>query len=339
LSVTACVNPVIRNYVTPYCFGDATQEQLEAFSAHLLECDYCWEEVRRLEAAITILRSDPEVSVSLATQDVIEVVGISARLKTSFGGHLPQVMVAVCLYALLHPLALLAEVAYDFRQLGHPTLVAAPWIFLGMAGSSIVALVFIWNRVLRHRRSGLLAASAICLASAGVLYVAVRPLLPTHPVVQANFQTYTAQTGFLKSIVLSAPLAIPLLLVPFAAVLMLQRQLQEGGHTMVLELLTDQSRAIAPFGSIFMKPRTLAGTVLLVVALHIGGTVRLFEGLTPTSQMNLFMTLALARSVCYVGLWVGVYWWYSWAMNEIKRECVALESLQSAKASTLRKLQ
>jgi hypothetical protein len=231
-------------------------------------------------------------------------------------------------------LALLAEIAYDFEHLGHAALIAAPFIFAGMAGSSIAALGFIWHQVVKRRRSGLFGASALFLAAAVILYVAVRPQLPAHPVVKANFQTYTAHAGFLKSIVLSSPLTLPLMLVPFAAVLMLQRQLQEGRHAMVLALLTGGKRAVSPRGSLYMKPGALATAVLFVVVFSVGGTVRLFEGLTPTSQMNLFMILALARSVCYIGLWIGCYWWYCWALNEIKRECIAVDSVGSGNALT-----
>jgi len=329
---TACIDPALGELVTPFCFGDATREQLDAFSAHLLECDYCWEEVQRLAAAIRVLRSDPDASTSYAVHDVVEVMGVSARLKMPFGGHLWQVLTAVCLYAALHPLALLAEIAYDFADLGHAAAVASPFMFAWMAATTLAAFAVVWHAVARRGRSGLLQGSAILLGAALVLYVAVRPMLPPTPVVQANFQTDTAQTGFLKSILLSAPFAIPLLLAPFAAVLMLQRQLQDGQHAMVLALLTGEKRAVPPRRSIYIKPRNLWLLAFIVVIASIGGTIRLFEGLTPTPQMNLFMTFGLVRSVCYNALWVGACWWYaSGALVEIKRECVAVESVGSGR--------
>jgi hypothetical protein len=329
---TACIDPPLSELVTPFCFGDATQDQLDAFSAHLLECDYCWAEVQRLAGAIRVLRSDSEVSTSYAAHDVVEVMGVSARLKMPFGGHIWQALTAVCLYAALHPLALLAEVAYDFPHLGRAAAVASPFIFGWMAVTTLAAFAVVWRAVARRGRSGLVLASAILLGAALVLYGAVLPMLPAYPVVQANFQTDTAKAGFLKSILLSSPLAIPLLLAPFAAVLMLQRQLQDGRHSMVLALLTGEKRAVPPRGSIYVKSRNLWVLVFIVVIASIGGTIRLFEGLTPTPQMNLFMTFALVRSICYNALWVGACWWYSsGALVDIKRECVAVESVRSGR--------
>ena len=47
---------------------------------------------------------------------------------------------------------------------------------------------------------------------------------------------------------------------------------------------------------------------------------------------NLFMTFALVRSICYNALWVGACWWYSsGALVDIKRECVAVESVGSGR--------
>lgn len=43
--------------------------------------------------------------------------------------------------------------------------------------------------------------------------------------------------------------------------------------------------------------------------------------------MNLLMIVALMRSVCYGSVWIGSYWWYSWALGELKRQCLAVQSL------------
>ena len=44
--------------MTDYCFGDLTDEdKRRAFEAHILDCDACWEEVQRLDAAVKALQS------------------------------------------------------------------------------------------------------------------------------------------------------------------------------------------------------------------------------------------------------------------------------------------
>ena len=325
--VTGCLNPPINEYATPYCFGDATEEQRDAFSAHLLECDYCWEEVQRLEAAIRVLRSDPEVVGAFAANDVINLFGLSARLEKWFGGHWPQLAVAVSMYSLLFPLALLAEVAYDFDRLGRPAVDASPFMFVWIAVTSLAAFAMVWHGSRTNARAKVVYAGATLLIAPVVLFLGVRGLLPSYPVVQANFQTYTAQAGFLKSIVLTVPLAILFLMIPFDFILTLQRQLREGRHAFVLDMLNGASHAVPPKGALYLRPKILLAALVIDLVFSILGTIRLFEGLTPSPQMNLFMILTLARSFLYVTLWVGAWWWYTWALNEVKRECVAVTSI------------
>ncbi len=53
-----CTDPELSKLMTDYCFGDLTDEdKRRAFEAHILDCDACWEEVQRLDAAVKALQS------------------------------------------------------------------------------------------------------------------------------------------------------------------------------------------------------------------------------------------------------------------------------------------
>lgn len=54
----ACENPEMNNQVTDYCFGDLDGRLRDEYEAHVIGCDLCWMEIRKLDMAIAVLRND-----------------------------------------------------------------------------------------------------------------------------------------------------------------------------------------------------------------------------------------------------------------------------------------
>ena len=126
-----CSAPELNEFVTSYCFGDASEAERRMFEAHLLDCDFCWTEVRRLSAAVEALRTDKELIQTISPADVSTVLGLSSKLSRPFAGHVQHVMAAAGLYALRYAIGLLTEVSYAFDRLGAPHLRSRLWCSCG----------------------------------------------------------------------------------------------------------------------------------------------------------------------------------------------------------------
>lgn len=321
-----CSAPVLRELVTSYCFGDASETERRMFEAHLLDCDFCWAEVQRLSAAVDTLRADKELIQTISPSDVSAVLGLSSKLSRAFAGHAQHVVVACGLYASLYALGLLTEVSYAFDRLGGPALKIAPLVFLWMMGTSVLGLWLNWNSVAFRRRGGLGLAIGIFVGAALLLYLALCHFLPDSPITQASIQTYTAQAAYMKGIRYTLPLAAVFLLVPFHFVLTMQRELRDERHRLGLALLSGEKWAVSPPGAFYIRVRTLWVILLALLLVSIPMTSHLFDNLKPSPYLNLFTHLMQLRWVLYFGLGLECLAWYSRALNEIKRECVVVES-------------
>src|SRR5690349_12573149 len=78
--------------LTSYCFGQLTHEERENVERHLLDCDSCWREFQRLDAAVRTLRFDHTLNPGRAVHDAVALLGLSGRLDRRFGGHLSFVL-------------------------------------------------------------------------------------------------------------------------------------------------------------------------------------------------------------------------------------------------------
>src|SRR5436305_761951 len=114
----------LKKLLTPYCFGDATEAERLAFEAHLLDCDDCWNEVQRLDAAIQTLRADRSLFSRFITPSALGFFGLSGRVRDLFGGHLWYVLLTCLLYSCLYTISLVFEVL-EFQRLNPATWWAA----------------------------------------------------------------------------------------------------------------------------------------------------------------------------------------------------------------------
>lgn len=320
-----CSTPELNDYVAAYCFGDASEDERRLFEAHLLDCDFCWEEVRRFSAAVETLRSGKDLIRSVSPADVSALIGPSAKLQWPFAGHTIHVLVASALYALLYVVGLLSEVAYAFDRLGGAALRIAPLVFLWILATSVLALWGCWKCLVQRRVAGLAVSIGAFASAALLLYGALCFFLPASPITQASFQTYTAQAAYMKGIRYALPLAAVFCLVPFHFVVAMQRELKDDHHRLGLALLTGESWAVAPPSAFFIRVRSLWVTLLVLLLISIPMSSHLFDHLTAGPYMNLFTHLMQLRWILYFGFALECLAWYSRALNEIKRECLLVE--------------
>jgi hypothetical protein len=163
-------------------------------------------------------------------------------------------------------------------------------------------------------------------ASALLLYGALSFFLPASPITQASIQTYTAQAAYMKGIRYSLPLAAVFCLVPFHFVVAMQRELRDDHRRLSLALLAGEKWAVAPPSTYFIRVRSLWVILLALLLISIPMTSRLFDHLKAGPYINLFTNLMQLRWILYFGFALECLAWYSRALNEIKRECVIVES-------------
>jgi hypothetical protein len=324
-----CVRPDLNETVTAYCFGKISQEQRDRFETHLLECEYCWAEVQRLDSLIRSLRVDKSLTQRTYATDIVASAGISTKLEKVLGGHWIHAIVAGSLYAFLFAETLFMEVAYAFDQFEAFVWSTAPIIFLWVLVTTLGALTLNWYLARLGKSAPVIATVAILVVTAGLLYTILRPQLPAYSVTQASFQTYTAQAAYLKGIYYFVPFAIVFLILPFNFVLAMQRELNAGRHRAGLEVLSGGRLAVAPRGAPYPRFWALCGLLILGAITSIVSTAHLLEALKPTGFSNLFIHTIQIRWIAFLVLGVECLGWYHWALTELKRECLVVNQLSS----------
>jgi uncharacterized membrane protein YjfL (UPF0719 family) len=308
--------------VTAYCFGDISQEQRDRFEAHLLECDFCWSEVQRLDETVQSLRGNKTLTREVYVADIVAATGISAQIDKVVGGHWIHALVASGLCAFLFAEAVLLEVAYSYDQFAAFVWIASPIVFVATFATTMLALFANWHLVRRRNSAGALAAMGVLVGAAAALFIALRTFLPGHSITQATFQTYSAQAAYLKGLFYLVPFAIIFLVVPFNFILVMQRELASGRHQAGLELLTGGRMAVAPRGAPYPRLSVLCGLLILGATASVISTAHLLESLKPTTFSNLFVQVIQIRWLAFLALGVECLVWYHWALSELKRECL-----------------
>jgi uncharacterized membrane protein len=317
----SCTEPPVFEALTAYCFGDLDAEGRERVSLHVLACGRCSRELERLEAGVQALKRDPYLQPLAATPEVVSVLGISGWLDQPFGGHLRHAVAAGSLFALLHAVPVVVEIAYEFETFGSRAVPLSLLAFVWMLSSTLVGLWLAVDSV-RKGQNGLHRSLFVWLAATATLSLGLWAFLPSRPTVEAAFGTWPANLAYLKS-VFYAWLVGPLyLLWPFSFVLLMQRELARGRHRAVLALVTGARDAVAPPG--VLQPNVWALTVLLAAlfVFNYVGVNHLFSALHEDPYANLFRTLVLVRASAWLVLPAVCLWWYVRSLNDIKREAI-----------------
>lgn len=319
-----CSAPEIGNLLTAYCFKRATEDGLRLVEAHLLECDCCWREVQRLDAAVQALETDRSLMQTITPVEMASAVGISAKFNLPFGGHLWHVVTSGALFGLLYAVALLVEIAYDFEQYKSGGLLLAPVLFCWVMVVSASAMWVDWRWTAGGRRGGLWLALLVDLAGIGLLFAGICLFLPAAPITKLTFQAYTAQAAYLKTICYFVFLQSLFALLPFHFVIAMQRELQDGRHRNALGFLNGDRMSVAPRGVLPIKFWVLALLLSVIISVSLFLHHNLMSHLLNAPGMNLFANLIWFRLLLYYAAGVECLIWLYRSLNELKRECLAV---------------
>ena len=240
-----CLDPALNRYLTDYCFADLSERDRRLFEAHLIDCDFCWEEVQRLSSAVSVLRFDKALMRSVRPSDLSLLLGMGGKLDGLFAGHTKHIIASGILYSSLYVVGLITEVSYAFDKLGTSALKLAPLVFLWIIASSMAAAFLDWRAAVAGRRGGLTYSIATFAVAAISLYAALCFFLPDEPITRMRIQAYTAQGAYLKGVRYTLPLAIIFFCVPYHFVVTQQASLRAGRHGAVLAVLTEQKWAVS----------------------------------------------------------------------------------------------
>lgn len=311
--------------VTPYCFGDASEDERIAFEIHLLECDRCWDEVQRLEAAVQLLRRDRTLLAGMITPATFGLLGLSGRTERIFGGHHWHVIAGSFLYASLFAISLVFQVFHDFSGPHQLAWWAAGLVVLpGMWLTTLLVLWIDWKLTLENKMSGLAVSFGISCFAVAVLVGAVAWFFRSYFPTAVSTDFYPTPMDYLKGAAYYWPYTVLFLFVPFHFVVVAQRQLQKLRHRQVFALISGDKEGITPRGAFFPKVWMFGIILAAIGILSVPATATLFDQLKQDSSKSLLMFLILLRNFCYFALGVECLIWYSRSLDELKRECIAV---------------
>jgi hypothetical protein len=258
-----------------------------------------------------------------------EVTGTSGTdpafsTRRPFAGHRIHILLSATLVAVMFATTVMMELAYVYDRYRAVIWRAAPFVLLWTVACVFLAAAIDWNCQRRGNPHGLWLASLTLAAGAAINFLTVRPLLPSWPVTQASFQTWTAQAAYLKGVVYCAAFSAFFVLVPFNFVVAMQRELRRGMHNLVFGLLTRNKTAVAPPGAPFLPAWVLWSMLVFGAIYSLVSTAHLLEALKLTPYTNLFILTIQIRWVLFLLLGVECCWWYYAALEQLKRECVAV---------------
>jgi len=323
----SCSSPALNRRLAAYCFEDVAEDERESIHAHLLDCDPCWEEAKRLMEAVEALRAEKAVAGSLSAQEMASLFGISGKIDWPLGGHRTYVLLSSGLYAMAYFFILLSEVSYAFDRLGLVAMILAPLVFCWVFSTSIAALFVDWKGAMNGKAHGLPVSIGIVIASAFALFGALCLFLPDVPITVLTKPAQTARGAYLKGMGYILPIAIFYQLMPFHFTVAMQRELRDGRHRMALAFLTGDKRAVAPAGAVYISFRSLAALLAIAFLASVRMNLSLFSETTPSPYLGLFTIFVYLRWFAYFGFGLVCLLWYNRQLNELKRECLAAENI------------
>jgi len=236
----------------------------------------------------------------------------SQIIEPTFKTHIMHVLFCCTIYAALYSVAVLLELAYQFDRFETTSLRIAPLVFIGVLLSSLWALLLDYRYAGRTRTSGLVVSSVMFLISALLVFAALIRILPNHPIIASNLQSYSAQTAYLKDESYFLLLAILFVAIPFHFITVLEKETHQT-HRANRRVASGTSGG----NETYPKPWIL-GVLLVVFALvSVAMTAHLIDNLTPGPYMNLFVSLVYLRGVLYFGLGLECLLWYWNALKDL----------------------
>ncbi|MBK6795229.1 MAG: hypothetical protein IPG76_00080 [Acidobacteria bacterium] len=268
--------------------------------------------------------TDRSLLMLTSASEVASAFGISGRLSKLFGGHWWHAILACLIYAALYAVALLVEVAYQYDRYGSSAVWVAGGAFTWIFATSLAGLACDWKITSRGGTNGLKASIGIFLLSAMLLFVALCFYLPSNPVTESTLQAYPAQAAYLKTIIYFVILLLFFFLPPYHFVLATQRECLAGRHDWVSGLFSGEKMSVTSRGSIYPKFGVLVAILVVMMAITLFLHQNLMNHLKPGPYMGLFSNLIFTRLALFYALAGECLLWYYMALNELKRECIAV---------------
>ncbi len=318
----SCPEPEINRLITAYCFGRASEKEKRLVAVHILECQACWQEVKKLQTAVEVLNIDRILVKTVSPADFVAAVGISSKLDQPLGGHLWHGVISGSLFGLLYTVALLVEIAYDFDRYKTRGLLLAPMVFIWILAVSLGGKWLVWRRTLGGLRSGWWMALLVELTGIGLLFAGICQFLPATPITKLTFQAYTAQAAYLKTICYFVFLQSLFAVMPFHFIIEMQRELQAGRYQNAFRVLTSDKMGIVPRGVLSTKGWVLTLLLVIIIPVSLFLHHNLMSHLVDAPGMNLFANLLLIRLLLFYFAGVECITWFHRSINELKRECL-----------------
>jgi hypothetical protein len=233
------------------------------------------------------------------------------------------VVFAATLYASLYTISLLLEVSYRWDEYRSAAIRSAPLVFVWVFGTALAAISK-QRKLAQDGKAGLgLAVSiAISVFSALALYGALRLVLPPVPLVEANFQTYTAQAAHLKNTGYFLLLASLFWLLPFSFIAAMERELAQGRLKESLRLLAGRRLAATPPDAVYPRLPFLIGLWIVIMLATVPMSSHILDNLKPGPHLNLYLGLFQARQLVYFTLGTTCLIWYYRTLNGLKHQCL-----------------
>ncbi len=322
-----CQRPDLSEHVAPFCFGDLQDHERDTFALHLLQCEHCWSEVHHLQAVVSEIRHDKQLTRPISSVDIVPLLGISGRIEEILGGHWWFALLASTAYGLLYALALVAEVAHEFDRFRGLAFAGGAGLAMWFAGTLVAALAVDWRLVRRGSSRGLSVGALVALGAAAVGVAIVMAMLPEQPIVRMSVQAHTAEAGVLKAFKYFVPLALVFILMPFHFVVTCQYELHSGRHRLLWPVLVRDRTAVAPRGTIVPRPGVLAAVLLASALYAFMSTSYLLDHIVLGAYTNLFTNLTHFGVALFFTIGFGALGWLYRCLNELKRECMAINRM------------
>ena len=271
----------------------------------------------------TRLRDSAVISTRAAETTGQSMPAALFKRAEAFGGHLFHVLACSAIYATLYAVGLLAEIAYEFDKYGRAGLVVASAVYAWVFVTSLVGFNVAHRLTLRGSTAGLLVSLSIFLLAAILSFVGACLFLPSSPVTQARFQTYTAEAAYLKTIMYFLLIVPFYMLAPFHFIITLEREMECNACPQVLRMLTGSSFSVYPKGSFYLKPWVLLLMLSIIIATAFFLHSNLFDNLVPAAYTNLFSILIHIRLILYFALGLTCLAWYYQLLNNLKLKCLS----------------
>ena len=86
--MSKCTNPELGNLLHAYELRTLSEEDTKRFEIHMLECEYCFNEVKNFEQEADLLTSDEEVKELIQQNPITDILKQLRSFLTKLWGHL-----------------------------------------------------------------------------------------------------------------------------------------------------------------------------------------------------------------------------------------------------------